>query len=320
MRAIISNGKGSPEVVLRPIPVPKQDEVLMRVHAVGLNRADLLQAEGKYPPPQGATDILGLEASGELESGERVTALLTGGGFGEYVAVPRSAILTLPSSVTETLSGVEMAALPEGFLAAYHILFQKGNLRQGESVLINAAASGVGTSAIQLARTIPNVTVIASARTTEKLEFCRNIGANHTINYMEQDIYEAVMHATNGLRVDLVLDCVGAKQFKPLERSLKTDGRWVMYGLLSGAKSPDIGLAGIVAKRLSVFGTTLRNRSQSYRGELVSSFSQRFGDSFESGGKLRVIVDQVFSGLESTERAFNYMRENRTKGKVVVKL
>eukprot|EP00177_Eucheuma_denticulatum_P004709 GFKZ01008553.1.p2 GENE.GFKZ01008553.1~~GFKZ01008553.1.p2 ORF type:complete len:371 (-),score=35.34 GFKZ01008553.1:1164-2276(-) len=320
MRAIVPNGQGGLNLIERPIPVPQPDQVLVRVSAVGVNRADLLQVAGKYPPPPGTTDILGLEAAGHLESGEPVAALLTGGGFAEYAVAPKSAILQLPPHVTSSLSSVQIAAIPEAYLAAYHVLFQKGQFSENQTVLITAAASGVGSSAIQLAKTVPNASVIASASTQEKIDFCRGLGADHVVNYTQHSISEAVKDFTKGAGVDLVLDCVGAAQFKELERSLKTDGQWVIYGLLSGAKGPEVGLAGIVGRRLTVCGTTLRSRSEEYRGELVRTFSERYGPSFANGGPLRTVVDQTFDGLESTEKAFQYVRDNKAMGKVVVEL
>lgn len=320
MRAVVPDGNGGISVAHRPIPVPKDDEVLIKVAAVGVNRADLLQVEGKYPVPPGTTDILGLEVAGTLESGEPIAALLTGGGFAEYAAVPKNAVLKFPDHITSALTPVQLAAIPEAFLAAYHILFQKGLFTENQTVLVTAAASGVGSSAIQLAKTVQNTSIIASASTQEKLEFCRSLGANHVVNYKEQSISEAVMEATGGAGVDLALDCVGAAQFKEIERSLKIDGRWVMYGLLSGAKDSRLGLAGIVSKRLTVCGTTIRSRPKEYRGELVQTFSQRFADAFGSGGQLRTVIDQVFQGLGSTKEAFQYVKDNRTMGKAIVQL
>lgn len=320
MRAAVSNGKGGVVIVERPIPVPTSDQHLIKVKAVGLNRADLLQTQGKYPPPPGTTDVLGLEASGYLENSQPVSVLLKGGGFAEYVVAPKSAVVAFPESVQEKLTTVQLAAIPEAFLAAFHVMFQIGRLSENETVLISAAASGVGTSAVQLAKTIPNVSIIAVAGSQQKLDLCSRLGATHIINYKEESISDSVIRATNGRGVDLVLDCVGAQQFKENERSLKTDGRWVMYGLLSGAKSPDIGLAGILSKRLTISGTTLRGRSVEYRGQLVKEFSRRFGASFVPGGSLHPVVDQTFSGLDSLPEALQYLSDNKTMGKVVVEI
>jgi len=320
MRAIVPNGDGGVKIVQRQIPQPGTGEELMKVAAFGINRADILQVQGKYPPPPGTTDVLGLEASGYLQDGRLVSALLTGGGYAEYVIVPSSAILSFPSSFEDKGDPVSLAAIPEAFLAAYHILFQKGGLSKSESVLINAAASGVGTSAIQLASTVPNTSIIASAGNERKLQLCKTLGAHHVVNYKEQNISDVSLLATQGQGVDLVLDCVGAAQFKQITRALRVDGRWVMYGLLSGAKRPDLGLAAIVSKRLSLTGTTLRSRSSAYRGQLVSEFMDRFGDSFGETGPLRPVIDTVYDGLTSAERALQHLSNNSTIGKVVVRV
>lgn len=199
-------------------------------------------------------------------------------------------------------------------------MFQKGELAQNQAILINAAGSGVGTSAIQLAKTVPRVTVIASASNSEKLQVCRSLGADHVINYTEKSIAETVNEVTNGAGVDLVLDCVGAQQFKENERSLKKDGRWVVYGLLSGAKGPDVGLGGILMKRLTVLGTTLRSRSPEERGILVGEFSHRFGSSFGRDGPLRPVLHRVLHGLHSSQEGLLCLESNANIGKVVIEL
>eukprot|EP00737_Agarophyton_chilense_P001407 gb/GEZJ01001580.1/.p1 GENE.gb/GEZJ01001580.1/~~gb/GEZJ01001580.1/.p1 ORF type:complete len:357 (-),score=56.51 gb/GEZJ01001580.1/:434-1504(-) len=323
MNAIVADctaGTAGIKTVRVPIPSPKPDECLVKVSAIGVNRADLMQIAGNYPPPPGTTDILGLELAGHTEEGKKVCALVTGGAFAEYAVVPKATILDFPSIVSSRLSSEQLAAIPEAFLAAYHVLFQIGNLSVNETVLINAAASGVGTSAIQLASTINNVTIIACAGTREKLDFCGELGAHHTINYKEEDISSTVLKCTSGRGVDLVIDCVGAAQFKANQRSLRKDGRWVMYGLLSGAKHPDINLGGIVMKRLCLQGTTMRSRALDYRADMTASFMNRFGDMFGEGGELRPIVHKVFEGLSSTADAFAYVRGDKNIGKVVVKL
>ena len=318
MRAIVADNPGVISVVERPIPEPNESEELIKVMAVGVNRADLLQLNGKYPPPDGVTDILGLEASGFLSTGELVSVLLKGGGFAEYAIAPKSCILRFPPG-TASLSAVQLAAIPEAFLAAYHVMFQIGELKENETVLINAAASGVGTSAIQLGLATRGVKIISCVGSTEKANFCRELGAHHTINYREENISDRVKELTENKGVDLVLDCVGADQFKANEKSLRKDGRWVIYGLLSGAKHPDIGLGRLVTKRLTLKGTTLRSRSNEYRGELVSEFVRRFGHQF-ADGLLRPIIHDEFSGLECVSDAFQCLASNRTIGKLVVRI
>ncbi|KAI0562486.1 alcohol dehydrogenase [Gracilaria domingensis] len=323
MNAIVADYSGSSagvKMVRVPIPTPKPDEHLLKVTAVGVNRADLMQIAGNYPPPPGTTDILGLELAGRTEDGKEVCALVTGGAFAEYAVVPKSTVLDFPPDISIRWSSEQLAAIPEAFLAAYHVLFQIGKLSENETVLINAAGSGVGTSAIQLASTINNVTVIASAGTREKLDFCEKLGARHTINYKQENISDIVLKCTDGRGVDLVIDCVGAAQFRANQRSLRKDGRWVMYGLLSGARHPDINLAGIVMKRLNIQGTTMRSRTLDYRSEMTAAFMNRFGEMFRGGGKLRPIVDKEFDGLCSAADAFEYVQDDKNIGKVVVRV
>lgn len=316
----MANGNGGVIIQERPIAVPAPDEKLVKVQAIGINRADLMQIHGKYPPPPGASDILGLELSGTLQCGKPVAAFVNSGAYAEYATVRKASILSLPPDVSQLLTPVQLAAIPEAFIAAYHFLFQKGQLSANQTVLVNAGASGIGTSAIQLAKTVPNVRVIATASTKEKLDFCTFLGADHTVNYTNSSISDNVKKATNGEGVDLVLDCVGASQFKEHERSLKRDGRWVMYGLLSGSKCPDIGLAGIVINRITVMGTSLRSRTPQYRENLVQEFSDRFGNFFGREGSLRPIVHKVFQGLESSQEALTYLHSNRNIGKLVIQL
>lgn len=320
MKAIIADGNGGISIVERQKPLPKPNEELIKVAAFGINRADLLQIAGRYPPPPGSTDILGLEASGYLENGDLVGTLLTAGGYAEYVTVPKSTVLRFSKEISTQLGSTHLAAIPEAFLAAYHTLFQRGELSANETVYINAAGSGVGTCAIQLAALIPNVTIIACAGSDRKLDICRSLGAHHVINYKDEGIFDKINSVTNGAGVHLAIDCVGAAQFIDIQRALVKDGRWVMYGLLSGAKSPDISLTGVVMKRLSILGTTMRSRSEEYRAEIVSSFMKRFGQHFGVNGALRAIVDKQFDGLDKTAQALDYMRSNQNIGKIIVKV
>lgn len=320
MNAVLPDGSGGVNIERVPIPSPKPDEYLLKVTAVGVNRADLLQVAGKYPPPIGTTDILGLEVAGRLGDGQEVCALLTGGAFAEYAVVPKATILRFPEEISHQLSSGQLAAIPEAFLAAYHVMFQIGKLTKNETVLINGAGSGVGTSAVQLASTLSNVTIIACAGSKEKLDVCKNLGAQFAINYREESISDAVAEYTGGRGVDLVMDCVGAAQFRAIERSLRLDGRWVIYGLLSGAKSPDINLAGILSKRLTLHGTTMRGRSPDYRGSMVDSFTTKYGSMFGESGLLRPVIHKEFHGLGSVTEALKFVEENRNIGKVVVRL
>lgn len=318
MRAVVPDGGGGVVLTRVPVPAPGLDELLIKVAAVGVNRADLLQIAGRYAPPPGVTPVLGLEASGYLQNGQRVCALLPGGAFAEYVVAHKSAILPLPARVADFYTMPQLAAVPEGFVAAYHVLFDVGLLAPGHAVLINAAASGVGVSAVQLAACVPDVTVIASAGSDAKLDACRKLGAHHVINYRTQSTAQAVAAATGGTGVHLAVDCVGAAQFKDIERSLRRDARWVMYGLLSGAKGEGIGLAGIVSKHLTLTGTTLRARSTAHRGRIIRDFVDRFGQHFGPNGPLSPIIHSEFNGLDAAPDAFQMLQNNENIGKLVL--
>lgn len=300
-------------------PVPNADEVLVRVHATALNRADLLQAAGKYPPPPGVSEVLGLEAVGiDVSSGERVACLLRGGGLAEYVAVPRGEVMALPQA-GKVLDDVHLAAMPEALAAAHHILFDIGKFSKGDSVLVHAGASGVGSCVVQMAKTISGATVIASVGSGPKVAFCRALGADVVVNYKENNIVDAVLEATGGRGVALVLDCVGASMFRQNSAAIRTEGRWVMYGLLGGAKSADLNLAKIVSKRIELVGTALRPRTVEYRSSLVSNVSRRW-DALLARGTIAPVVDSVFDGLDSVPIALMRLASNESCGKVVVRV
>lgn len=337
MRAVQPDGAGSVSVVEVPIPAPSTNARLMKVCAVGVNRADLLQIAGKYPAPKGATATLGLEAAGFLDDGRRATALLTHGAFAEYCLVPRDALLYLNDAAMRGYTMAQLAAIPEAFVAAFHIMFDVGRLQLGQSVLLNAAASGVGVAAIQLAATLPDVTVIASVRSDAKLDLLqRRLSSSataaaagsslHLFNCETHPISDVVAQVTDGRGVHLALDCVGPAQFKHIERALARNGIWVMYGLLSGAKGDRVGLAGIVSKHLSVRGTTLRSRSADDRAGIISRFVDRFGhcfggiDSSSGTASLQPVIHTEMSGLESAADAFKMLENNENVGKIVVTL
>lgn len=302
------------------IPAPAAHEVRIRVHATALNRADLLQRAGKYPPPAGASDILGLEVSGEIESvgeevklhkvGERVAALLAGGGYAEYVTVHEALAFTLP----EDLSWEQGAAIPEAFLTAYHALSLLAQTLRNESVLIHAGASGVGTAAIQLMRHAgANIWVTASA---EKHEACRALGATHTIDYRKDNFSEFILTYSTG--VDVILDTIGAPYWEQNLRVLRPDGRMVMLAAMGGARLENTTLAPLLLKRLSLFGSTLRNRPLSEKIALVQSFWRFARDKFQDKTFVPVI-DSVFDWREAAT-AHERMAQNLTIGKIVLRV
>lgn len=302
-----------------PKPTPRDGHLVMRVIAASLNRADLLQLSGNYSPPKGVTDVLGLEAAGLLPDGTLAGALVSGGALADYVSVPNGNILQIPS-----LDPVKLAAVPEAFLVAHHLLFQLGNFSSGQCVLINASGSGIGTAAIQLARTIPNTRIIASARGEAKREMAKRLGAEIVVDptLSPRETSSVVAKVTDGKGVDLILDCVGAEAFRENARSVRTDGTWVLYGLLSGSKSSELTLAPLLGRRIKLIGTTLRSRSDPFKASLISEFSVLHGKHFSSNDEaaLKPIISRVYEGLESTEEALEQMRNNENVGKIVIRL
>lgn len=325
MKAIVVYPAEPPQLLWEDVPDPtyKPDEVLVAVRTTAVNRADLLQAVGGYPPPPGASPILGLEMAGEITAvgeavtnwqvGDRVCALLPGGGYAELAAVPAGMLLPVPTS----WSYAQATAVPEAWLTAYVNLFQEGELAEGEIVLIHAGASGVGTAAIQLARAVgarPWVT----AGTAEKLAFCRELGAELAVNYKEADWPTAVAEASQGQGVNLILDPVGGNYFQDNLNALAPHGRLVNIGLLSGGRVEKLNIAPILRRRLQIKGSTLRNRPLAEKINLTHAFYDWFGDQLRDG-TLQPIIDTTFP-IQEASAAHAYVRQNRNIGKVVLAL
>lgn len=297
-------------------------EVLLRVHATAVNRADLLQRRGLYPPPPGVSEILGLEAAGEIfdvgnevqdwRIGDRVLCLLAGGGYAEFVAVPHEMLLRMPSNWTFE----QAAAVPEAFYTAFVNLFIEAKLRARELVLVHAGGSGVGTAAIQMAR-LAGALVLVTAGSEEKLEECRFLGANHAINYKQFDFATIVRKLTNESGVDVILDCVGATYWEKNISLLRTRGRLVVIGLLGGAKA-EIDLSLILRKRLRIIGSVLRSRSLSEKIALTRKFRALVLPQLENGS-LHPVIDKVFP-LAEAEQAHAYIARNHNFGKVVLRV
>ena len=297
------------------------DEVLVEIRASAVNRADLSQARGNYPPPAGVTDILGLEASGIVKAvgsevtqwkvGDRVCCLLPGGGYAERVAVPAGMLMRLP----DNWSFEQGAAIPEVWLTAFVNLFLEGTLREGETVLVHAGGSGVGTAAIQLAR-VSGATVLITAGAEEKLETGRTLGASLGVNYKEHDFSETVRAFTSGAGVDLILDPVGADNFTRDIELLREHGRLVVIGLLSGGQA-QISLGHVLAKSLRIIGSRLRPRPVDEKIAITTAFVDRYWPLFEAG-TLKPVIDRVFPMSEADE-AHNYVLQNRNIGKVILR-
>ncbi|WP_085992284.1 NAD(P)H-quinone oxidoreductase [Oceanobacillus senegalensis] len=324
MKAITVKQPGGAEqlqIVEHAKPIPKEGEIVIKVHAAAVNRTDIVSRESS----SGYLDnpILGVEVAGTVEEigpgaktriGTRVMGLVNGGGYAEYVVMPDERAMVIP----ENLSFEEAAAIPEVFLTAYQTLFWIGRLRANESVLIHAGGSGVGTAAIQLAKLIGQANVITTAGSTKKLDFCQSIGADVCINYKEQDFDKEVMNATKNQGVDLILDFVGASYWNKNLASIKVDGRWVLIGILGGAEIEKVSLMDMMVKRIQLTGTLLTPRSDKYKTALTSEFSAETMELFHTN-KLRPIVDSVFP-FDQIQSAHKHMEDNQNIGKIILKV
>lgn len=293
-----------------PAPVPRKDEVLIRVTASGVNRADLSQIAGRYPPPPGESDILGLEVSGiNDDTGERVCALLAGGGHAEYVAAPAGQVFPVPA-------GLELAAaagIPEAYLTAFVNLMVEGGLPPGATVLVHAGASGVGLAAIQVAK-LRGARVAATTRTPDKLKALEGAGADLAID-ASRDFASDIEARWGRDAVDVVLDPVGATTFPGDLRVLAIGGRVVFIATMAGA-TVEADLSLLMRKRARLVGSTLRWRSRAEKAALVARFREEILPGFGAGA-LRVTVDSMYPPAQAAE-AFQRMRENRNVGKIVI--
>ncbi|MCC9137206.1 NAD(P)H-quinone oxidoreductase [Pontibacter silvestris] len=325
MKAILVKQPGGPEqLVLGEYekPLPKPTELLVHVHATAINRADTLQREGKYPPPEGASSLLGLEIAGEVveaglnctrfKKGDKVFGLLPGGGYAEYAVINELMAMPLPDSV----SMEEAAAIPEVFLTAYQALVWLGKLEAGERALVHAGASGVGTAAIQLARAIGAEVLVTASE--NKLQACLDLGAHKAINYREASFEDEVLAYTNSEGIDVIIDFVAASYFKSNIECLRLDGRMVMLASLGGGKVDEFDLRKILMKRLHIMGSTLRSRSLDYQIKLTQEMSAFTMPLFKDGS-IKPVVDSVFD-WEDVADAHRHMEENKNIGKIVLKI
>lgn len=314
MKAILVPKPGGPDALVygeAPDPVPGPDEVLVRVRATAVNRADLLQAEGKYPPPAGASEILGLEAAGEVEpTGEKVFFLLPGGGYAEKAAVPRGMLMPVPPR----LSLAEAAAIPEAWFTAYLNLFHEGGLKGGERLLVHAAASGVGTAAIQLAKRA-GCSVVATARSEKKCEALSALGADLVVDTSRQEFLSKIEAKFGKESVDLVLDSVGGPLFSPNIRSLRRGGRIVLIASMAGPGA-EIDLRAVLSKRLRIIGSTLRSRPIEEKVALTQGFVRDVLPAFVDG-TLVPVIDCAYP-LRNAAEAHRRMAANENVGKIVL--
>jgi putative PIG3 family NAD(P)H quinone oxidoreductase len=325
MRAIkvVGEGKGA-RLVLGQVPAPKPDahELRLAVVATAVNRADLLQRRGLYPPPPGASGILGLECAGVIEEigaevrrfrvGDRVMALLAGGGYAEQVVVHEGSVLPIPSSMNFD----QAAAIPETFLTCYLNLFQLGGVREGQWVLVHGGGSGIGTSAIRLL-SCAAVHVIVTCGSEQKCERCRELGAGAALNYREGAFAPKVLELTGGKGVEIVFDSIGAPYLESHLQCLRTGGRLILIGLMGGARA-ELNLGVLLAKRLQLIGSTLRARPVEEKAVIVSGFLERFGEALRAG-MIQPVVDRVLP-LAQAQEAHDVVERSEHFGKVVLRV
>ncbi|MBB3065301.1 NAD(P)H-quinone oxidoreductase [Limibacillus halophilus] len=316
---------GGPEVLIpsrRPLPVPKPGEVLLRVRAAGVNRPDVLQRAGNYPPPPGASDIPGLEIAGEivalgegvqsLSLGNTVTALVTGGGYAQYCAAPVEQCLPIPAG----LDFIAAAALPETFFTVWSNVFDRAGLQPGESLLVHGGSSGIGTTAIQLATALGS-RVFATAGSPEKLEACLRLGAERAINYRDDDFVEVVKEATDGKGVNVILDMVGGDYIARDIKALAPDGRLVFIAFLGGPVA-EINFQSIMLKRLTVTGSTLRARDVAFKSAIAQALLKRVWPLIEAG-RIAPVIHKTFS-LEHAAAAHALMESSNHIGKIMLEV
>lgn len=296
-----------------PTPALGADEVLLEVVASGVNRADLLQRAGHYPPPPGASSLLGLEVSGYItQAGTRspVCALLSGGGYAEQVAVPIGQVMPIPHGI----SVLTAAALPEVAATVYSNLTLTADLAAGETVLIHGGASGIGTFAIQYAKAI-GARVAVTVGSDRKAAYCRELGADLVINYREQDFVTEVREFTDGNGANVVLDIIGAKYLTRNIEVLATDGRLVIIGLQGGIKA-DLNLGQLLVKRGTIYTTALRSRSATAKAQICAGLVENIWPMI-AARTLKPVVDQVFSVAEA-QRAHDFLADSAHIGKVLL--
>jgi NADPH2:quinone reductase len=326
MRAILMEGFGGPEVLRlgeAPRPRPGPGQVLIRVAATSVNRADLQQRSGNYPPPPGESEILGLEVAGVIAElgegvtdwrpGDRVMTLVGGGGYAEHALAPASTLLPVP----DELDLVQAAAITEVWITAYLNVFREAGLKKGETLLVHGGASGVGTAAIQLAKALGPAPVIVTVGSEDKAEACRELGADHAILYKDEDFAQRVLEISGKRGADVILDHIGAKYLEPNLACLALYGRLVIIGLLGGA-SAELNIGRLMVKRQRVIGSVLRARpveekatiTRAFREEVLPRFAQR---------ELKPVIHAVLP-LAEARQAHELMAANANTGKLVLQV
>ena len=326
MTFIETAGAGGPEVLrpaTGPLPVPKPDELLIRVQAAGVNRPDVQQRLGAYPPPPGASPVIGLEVAGEVVGrgasaegfaiGDSVCGLANGGGYAEYCAVPATQCLPFPKGYDALRAG----ALPETYFTVWANLFGHGRLAAGESVLVHGGTSGIGVTAIQLAREF-GATVYATAGTAEKCAACVRLGAAAAIDYKTQDFVAEIKRLTDGRGVDVVLDVVGAEYFGRNLRTLAMDGRLVLIAFLGGSKAESVDLVPIMTRRLTVTGSTMRPRTAAQKAAIAAALAGKVWPVLEAG-RAGPVIHASFP-LDQAAAAHRLMESSAHIGKIMLRV
>jgi len=321
MQAVVADGAGGLALVQRPVPVPGPGEVLVRVAAAGVNRPDILQRRGMYPPPPGAPDVLGLELAGEVVSvgpgaesliGQKVCALVAGGGYAEYCAAPAGTCLPVPKG----LSLVEAAAMPETLFTVWVNLFERGFAADGDWALVHGGTSGIGTMAIALGNLF-GLKVIVTCGTDDKCARARELGAHAAINYREQDFVEEVHRVTGRAGVDVVIDMIGGDYVPRNLACLAEEGRHVSIAVQRGATA-EIPIFDIMRRRLTLTGSTLRPRPVAFKTMVADEIARTVWPYVE-GGRLKPVIDSVFP-LAEVEQAHERIEAGEHVGKIVLEI
>jgi NADPH2:quinone reductase len=324
MKAIIITQPGAPEVLQlaeRPKPTFTADEVLVKVSAAGVNRPDVFQRKGNYPPPAGAPqDIPGLEIAGTVvevganitrwKVGDKVCALVIGGGYAEYCNVPAGQCLPIP----ENLSFIEAASLPETFFTVWSNVFDRGHLQKGESLLVHGGSSGIGVAAIQIAKAL-GCTVYATAGSDEKCKFCEELGAAKAINYKTENFTDVIKQLTHNKGVDVILDMIGGDYTAPNLQSLADDGRLVFINTMKG-KDVNIDLSIVMRKRLTITGSMLRSREISFKVAIAQNLEKNIWPLLKSG-EIKPIIYKVFPA-DQAAAAHRLMESSEHIGKIAL--
>ncbi len=323
MQAVKITQPGSPEVLKiqqRPLPQKKEDEVLIQVYAAGINRPDVMQRAGLYPPPSGVTDIPGLEVSGIIvsvgskvmnwEIGDSVCALVAGGGYAEYVNAPGSQCLPIPKGLTFR----EAASLPETYFTVWSNVFDRAQFSEQESILVHGGSSGIGTTAIQLCRALGRK-IFVTAGSDEKCRACEAIGATKAINYRNEDFVERIMALTDNQGVNVIIDMVAGDYIQRDLKCLADDGRIVIIAFLGGVKT-NINMTDILRRRLTITGSTLRPRSTQFKSDIALSLRNKVWPMFEAG----IIEPMIFKSfaLEEAADAHRLMESSEHIGKIIL--